>query len=152
MANTSSNMYYFQLFAQILSILIYIGILTWLNKISKCKCIKKPNDIEYLKFSSLCIIIVDIILFLIVIYNGDFDIVENNVYIQILYVYVAIFAIIYLIKLFMFIKELKKINCDCGLLREENLIYSYVIFELALVVFTAFIAIIGLIFYISLKK
>ena len=115
-------------------ILINMGILNWLNNISKCKCVKISNDINFFKISCIIFTLIQIFgLLTFIIYEGDVNIYSNFViFTYILSFIIVILNLTFLIKLFIFIRTLRKNNCHCGLKHQENLIYYYLILQFIL--------------------
>ena len=57
-------------------------------------------------------------------------------------VIIAIINIIMLIRLFIYIRKIKELNCNCGYLKQQNIIYYYLIIIFSIISFILFIIII----------
>lgn len=138
----------------IITIVIYSGILNWLNNVSKCKCTIISNDINFFKITSIIFIIYYILeLILFNIYGIDLNTFSKyNSFFHLISIILTILNLTFLIKLFFFIRTLKKNNCHCGLKQQENLIYYYLITLFSLYSLIILLMIISLIFIISTNK
>ena len=118
----------------IANLLINIGIFNWLNNVNKCECSKINNDNTILKLLCTFIIIWNIfILVIFIIYDANPE--TYPLIIKYMIPIVMIIIIIYLVKLYIYISNLQKINCDCGLIQEEKLIYYYLLLQFSIFIF-----------------
>lgn len=125
----------------IANLLINIGIFNWLKNVNKCECSKINNDNTILKLLCIFIIIWNIfILILFIIYDGNPE--TYPLIIKYIIPFVMIIIIIFLIKLYIYITDLQKINCNCGLLQEETLIYYYLLLQFSIFLFVLLLLII----------
>jgi len=123
----------FSIIVSIVSILISLLILEWLNKIAKCKCANIPEGLFLREWWVFLIIWQIFFLVLYIAYETNQD--EYPIFINILSVIIAFVTIIMIIRLFIYIRRLRDMNCDCGLSREQNIIYYYLLLLFAVVVF-----------------
>ena len=123
----------FSIIVSIVSIMISLFILDWLNKIAKCKCANIPEGLFLREWWVFLIIWQIFFLFLYIAYETDQN--EYPIFINILSVIIAFVTIIMIIRLFIYIRRLRDMNCDCGLSPEQNIIYYYLLLVFALVVF-----------------
>jgi hypothetical protein len=56
-----------------------------------------------------------------------------------------------IIRLFIYIRRLREINCDCGLSQEENIIYYYTIIVFGFLGFAILMLLFGLLFGMTSK-
>jgi hypothetical protein len=131
----------------ILFIIISLFILNWLNKIAKCKCTDIPERKFLPEWWSFVIIWSIFMLFLFIAYETDID--EYPVFIKIMGTIFSIVNIVMIVRLFIYIRRLKEMNCDCGLSPEENLIYYYLIIFLSLLAFLIFVIILMFLFNVK---
>jgi len=123
----------FSIIVSIVSIMISLFILDWLNKIAKCKCANIPEGLFLREWWVFLIIWQIFFLVLYIAYETDQN--EYPIFINILSVIIAFVTIIMIIRLFIYIRRLRDMNCDCGLSPEQNIIYYYLLLIFALVVF-----------------
>jgi len=123
----------FSIIVSIVSIMISLFILDWLNKIAKCKCANIPEGLFLREWWVFLIIWQIFFLFLYIAYETDQN--EYPIFINILSVIIAFVTIIMIIRLFIYIRRLRDMNCDCGLSPEQNIIYYYLLLLFAVVVF-----------------
>jgi len=127
-----------QIISRIITILILVGILNWINKIEKCKCAKiLLQDIKFLKYSCLILIIFNLLLFIPIFLFQDKitkdinNIINDNLFstiiiiIGMISIVISILSLIFFIKLLNFIVKLQKIDCDCGLSKVTKIIHYY---------------------------
>jgi hypothetical protein len=137
----------FSIIMSILFIIISLFILNWLNNIAKCKCTNIPER-KFLPEWWVFIIIWSIfMLVLFIAYETDID--EYPVIIKMLAAIFSIINIVMIVRLFMYIRRLRELNCDCGLSPEENIIYYYLIILFALIAFIMLSIIIMFLFNID---
>lgn len=118
----------------IFGLIINIIILNWLNNISFCKCSKLNNDNNILKILSLFLIIWKIfILIMFILYDGNPESYPSIIKFMIMIV--MLITVVYLIKLFIYIQNLRNNKCHCGLLHQEQLIYYYLLIQFGLAIF-----------------
>lgn len=109
----------------ILYLIISLFILDWLNKIAKCKCTNIPERNFLPEWWTFIIIWTIFMLILYIAYETDED--EYPMFIKILGAIFSIINLVMIVRLFIYIRRLKEMNCDCGLSPEQNLIYNYLI-------------------------
>lgn len=138
----------FSIVTQIFTLIAVTFILNWLNKIKTCKC----TDIQERKFLpewfSFFTIWIIISLAMFIAYGANAA--EYPVIFMLLSIIVSIINLVMIIRLFIYIRRLKEMNCDCGLTQEENIIYYYLIIAFAFLAFFMLMGIIG--FLISLSS
>jgi len=131
----------------ILFLIMSLFILNWLNKIGKCKCTDIPER-KFLPEWFIFIIIWSIfMLILFIAYETDID--EYPTFIKFLGVIFSIVNIVMIVRLFIYIRKLKEMKCDCGLSPEENIIYYYLIILFSLIAFIILSIIIMFLFNIE---
>jgi hypothetical protein len=123
----------FSIIISILSIMIALFILGWLNRISKCKCANIQEGIFLREWWAFIIIWQIFSLILYIAYETNTE--DYPIFINILSVIIAFITIIMIIRLFIYIRKLREIKCDCGLSPMENIIYYYLLFLFAILVF-----------------
>jgi hypothetical protein len=133
------------IFGAVLGIVISMFILNWLVKISKCPCANLPEK-EWIREWIMFIIIWQIISLLVYIANDGVPMVYTNIVVAVLSIIVTIINIANIIRIFIYIRRLKEINCDCGLTLQENFIYYWIIFAFAVWGLIAFFGIIAVLF------
>jgi len=133
------------IFGMVLGIVISMFILNWLVKISKCPCANLPEK-EWIREWIMFIIIWQIISLLVYIANDGVPMVYTNIVVAVLSIIVTIINIANIIRIFIYIRRLKEINCDCGLTLQENFIYYWIIFAFAVWGLIAFFGIIAVLF------
>jgi hypothetical protein len=123
----------FSIFTMIVSVIISLFILEWLNKIAKCKCSNRPEGMYLREWWVFLVIWQIFAIFLYIIYEADIN--QYPVFINILSVIIVFITIAMIIRLFMYIRKLRELNCDCGLSPEENIIYYYLLIVFGFIVF-----------------
>ena len=113
-------------------------IIYWLYKMEKCECGNKIAEKKYLKEWFIFQIIITIIYMIIIITNGDLSKSTINS-MTIFYIIITIIDLIMLIRLFIYIKKMRELNCNCGMLETQNYIYYYLIFVFSVISFVLFI-------------
>ena len=86
-------------------------------------------------------------LILFIAYETDID--EYPTFIKFLGVIFSIVNIVMIVRLFIYIRKLKEMKCDCGLSPEENIIYYYLIILFSLIAFIILSIIIMFLFNIE---
>jgi uncharacterized protein YacL len=137
----------FAIVTQILTLIIITFILNWLNKIKSCKCTNIPERNFLPEWFSFFTIWIIISLAMFIAYNANSS--EYPVIFTILNIIVTIINLVMIIRLFIYIRKLKEMNCDCGLSQEENIIYYYVIIGFAFIAFAMLMGIIGMVISLS---
>lgn len=140
------------IFNSVFGIIVSMFILNWLIKVSKCPCANLPEK-KWLKEWIMFLIIWQLIgLFGFIINDGVR--INSNAYsfFGILTFIIVIINIINIIRIFIYIRRLKEINCDCGLSVQENIIYYWIIVIFALWGVAALFGIIGLLFNLLSSK
>lgn len=123
----------FSIIISIVSILISLFILDWINKIATCKCSNIPEGMFLREWWVFLIIWKIFYLMLFIAYEADIN--EFPTFINILSVFIGIGTLIMIVRLFMYIRKLREIKCDCGLSPEQNIIYYYLLLVFAILIF-----------------
>jgi hypothetical protein len=134
----------FTIVTQILGLIMVTFVLNWLNKIKHCKCTDIPERKflpEWYSFMSIWIIIT---LGIYIAYSANPA--DYPIFVTILSIIILIINLVMVIRLFIYIRRLKEMNCDCGLTQEENIIYYYLIIAFSFAAFIMLLAIIGTLF------
>lgn len=132
------------IFSAVLGLIISMFILNWLIKVSKCPCANLPEK-KWIKEWVMFLIIWQIIALFGFIINDGVRINSNMTsFLGIISFFVSIINIINIIRIFIYIRRLKEINCDCGLTVQENIIYYWIIVVFAAWGLLAFFGIVGL--------
>jgi len=129
----------FQIVSLIIIVIIHVFIIHWLNKMNSCKCSSNLSEKKYLYEWFMFMIIWLIIYNLILISNGG----VISTPITILNSIFGFINIVMIIRLFIYLKKLREINCNCGTLKELNTIYYYLIFVFSILAFYIIIMIIA---------
>ena len=114
----------FTIVTQILGLIMVTFVLNWLNKIKHCKCADIPERKflpEWCSFLSIWIIIN---LGIYIAYSANPA--DYPIFVTILSIIILIINLVMVIRLFIYIRRLKEMNCDCGLTQEE--LFNYCIF------------------------
>ena len=134
----------FSIVSQILGLIMITFVLNWLNKIKHCKCTDIPERKflpEWYSFMSIWIIIT---LGIYIAYSANPA--DYPIFVTILSIIILIINLVMVIRLFIYIRRLKEMNCDCGLTQEENIIYYYLIIAFSFAAFIMLLAIILMLF------
>lgn len=128
----------------IFSLIVTLFILGWLTNMSKCKC-ANINEGLYLKewfiFRSVWIIVG------LIMYIANEANYNNYPYIWSFFaVIITIIDIVMIVRLFLYIRKLRMMQCDCGLTEEQNAIYYYLIIIFAIVVISMIISLLSMLF------
>jgi len=123
----------------IIGLIISVFILNWLIKISKCKCTDLPERRLIPEWFMFRIIWTMILLIYYIANETDM----SNTILSIFGVIIAIIDIVMIVRLFIYIRKLKESNCNCGLSKEENVIYYYLIVAFSILVFALLLSILG---------
>ena len=123
----------------IIGLIISVFILNWLIKISKCKCTDLPEKRLIPEWFMFRIIWTMILLIYYIANETDM----SNTILSIFGVIITIIDIVMIVRLFIYIRKLKESNCNCGLSKEENVIYYYLIVAFSIIVFELLISILG---------
>jgi len=145
--NKYSTIVGFSIVLHIFTLITVTFILNWLNKIKACKCTNIPERkflAEWFSFLSIWMIIS---LGIYIAYSGN--VAEYPTIIIIIKFIVGLINLVMIIRLFIYIRRLRDINCDCGLSQEENIIYYYLIIAFAFIAISLLMAIVGTIFAVS---
>ncbi len=131
-------------------IIINIIIVYWLHKIDKCVCAKKIPEKKYLK-EWFTILVIFSIVYNIILYNLNLKTLQSiSTLLIIIQSIIAIINIVMLIRLFIYIFKLRKLECECGLLKYQSFIYYYLIVIFSLVAFIL-LMLISFLLYITLN-
>ena len=139
----------FLIIAHIIGIIIISFIIYWLNKMNRCPCSEKLSEKEYL-FDWFKFMIIWLIIYIIII------IYVNGIIPTPIYIMNLIFGFINLImfiRLFIYLRKLRETKCNCGTLKELNVIYYYLIIVFSIMaVFIFIIIIVGIFMGIAAVK
>jgi hypothetical protein len=124
----------------IISAIILIFINYWLNTTDKCDCTKNIPEKKYLKEWFTFMIIYLIIQFIIVIVNNSIPIIF-----VILGFPITIINLVMYIRLFIYIRKLREIDCKCGSSLKRNIIYYYLIVAFTILAISLILIIMSLI-------
>jgi len=133
-----------QLIIIIASLLINYFILDWLikvNNINKCQC-ANIDEGYLLKEWFMFLIGYQIFVALILIINGSLAIIMP---LSIIMSIISIITFVMIIRLIIYIHKLRKINCDCGFNKQQNLIYYWYIVGFSILLFLILFALLVLI-------
>lgn len=136
----SSSSYSFELGIIVFGLIISIFVLNWLVKVHKCKC-ANINEGLYLKEWFTFIVAYQIIIAILFISGISLD--EIAGILGIFSIIIAIVSFIMIIRLLIYIHKLKEIKCDCGMTKEENIIYYYFIVVYSISLFFILLGIIA---------
>jgi hypothetical protein len=75
------------------------------------------------------------IFYLILFIAYEADVNEFPLFINILSLIIGIVTIVMIVRLFMYIRKLRDMKCDCGLSPEQNIIYYYLLVLFGVLVF-----------------
>jgi len=128
---TSNISYYFNLIAIIISLCINFFILYWLIKVEKCKCANIDEGL-YLKEWYMFLIVYQILFSIYMIVYNDY---EPSGVLYMISTIIGLIAFVMIVRLLIYIHKLKEIKCDCGMSRQENIIYYYYIVVFSLILF-----------------
>lgn len=142
--NKYSAMTGFTIIIQIITIIIATFILDWLNKIKSCKCTNIPERKFLAEWYSFVVLWLIFGMIMYIVYNADPS--TYPTFFLFLMFIVTFINVVMIIRLFLYIRKLREMNCDCGLSQEQNIIYYYLILVFAFVGFLLFMGILGLIF------
>ena len=134
----------FSIVSQIFALIVVTFILNWLNKIKTCRCANLPERKFLPEWFSFFTIWIIISLGFFIAYNANPS--EYPIIVSVLSIIITIINIAMIIRLFIYIRKLREINCDCGLSQEENIIYYYLIIAFAFIAFFLLMTIIGTLF------
>jgi|LakMenE22Apr09ns_1017241.scaffolds.fasta_scaffold04333_1 hypothetical protein len=137
----------FSIVLQIFTLIVVTFILNWLNKIKYCKCTDLPERKFLPEWFSFLAVWVIISLGIFIAYSANAS--AYPTIFSVLSVIIVIINIVMIVRLFIYIRKLRAINCDCGLSQEENIIYYYLIIVFAFIAFSLLMAIIGTLFAIT---
>jgi len=132
--------------------IIIIGILSfvvyYLTKIENCVCASKIPEKKYLKEWFIIQIIITFIA-LIITTIGNYDFMSQFIFLGIYMIFVII-NLINLARLFIYIKKLRELKCNCGMLKVQNYLYYDLMIGFYII---SFVLIILLIFgiYMAIK-
>ena len=131
----------------VFGLIVTIFILNWLIKVHKCKCANIEEGL-YLKEWYMFLIIYQIIIALYFIINGSY--IKPSGILGFISIIISIIGFIMIVRLLIYIHKLKEIKCDCGMSKEQNIIYYYFIIMYSIVLFLILLALLGFIItYIS---
>jgi hypothetical protein len=145
--NKYSTIVGFSIVMHIFTLIVVTFILNWLNKIKACKCTNIPERKFLPEWFSFLTIWVIISLGVYIAYSANPA--EYPTIVTALAMIVGFINLVMIIRLFIYIRRLRDINCDCGLSQEENIIYYYLIIVFAFIAFSLLMAIIGTLFAVT---
>lgn len=145
--NKYSTIVGFSIVLKIFTIIFTIFILNWLNKIKNCRCANLPERKFLPEWFSFFIIWLIIILIIYIAYNAN--VAEYPIIVIVLEIIIFIINLAMIIRLFIYIRKLREIKCDCGLSQEENIIYYILIIAFAFIAFTLLMSIFGVLFAVA---
>jgi len=145
--NKYSTIVGFSIVMHIFTLIVVTFILNWLNKIKACKCTNIPERKFLPEWFSFLIIWLIIYLGVFIAYSANPA--EYPTIITVLAMIIGFINLVMIIRLFIYIRRLRDINCDCGLSQEENIIYYYLIIAFAFIAFSLLMAIIGTLFAVT---
>jgi hypothetical protein len=127
-----------QIVGLIISVVIHIFIINWLNKMNSCKCSSTFPEKAYL-YEWFVIMVIWLI-----VYNIIFIINGGNVSMPLmgLHLIFGFINIVMIIRLFMYLRKLRETKCNCGTLREVNILYYYLIVLFSILAFTMLLTLI----------
>jgi hypothetical protein len=142
------NLIIFRVLLLIFILSINSIVLNWLIKIQKCQCTNIKEG-KFIKEWFIFAIIMNIINILILIINGAPIKIENKImrisYLIFIFA-ITIINIINIIRLLIYISKLKKINCNCGLSKQQNFIYYYYIILYSIILSILLLALLAFLF------
>jgi hypothetical protein len=144
-SNSSDLLRYTRLFIILIVLAINIFILNWLIKVHKCKC-ANIDEALYLKEWYIFLIIINIISFIITLFNVNF----TSLIILVISIILSIISFIMIIRILIYIHKLKKNNCDCGMTAQQNFIYYWCIVICSIILFYIFLGFLS--FFIFINK
>jgi len=145
----------------IYSILFLIGfsiiafIIYWLYKMDSCVCGNKIPEKKYLKEWFIFAFIYNLLV-CIYLFTNDFknkDQLQTLTYLNYLLWILGFIGLIMFIRMFIYIRKLRALKCDCGMLKQQNFIYYYQIVIFSIYAFVVFMLILfAIIFAITYAR
>jgi hypothetical protein len=132
----------YMLLVIIFGLIVSIFVLNWLIKVHRCKCANIEEGL-YLKEWFMFFIAYQIIMALFFLFNGNVS--EPSGVIGFISIIISIIGFIMVVRLLLYIDKLKQIKCDCGMTKEQNIIYYYFIVIYSIALFFILFSLIGLI-------
>jgi hypothetical protein len=132
----------YMLLVIIFGLIVSIFVLNWLIKVHRCKCANIEEGL-YLKEWFMFFIAYQIIMALFFLFNGNVN--EPSGVIGFISIIISILGFIMVVRLLLYIDKLKQIKCDCGMTKEQNIIYYYFIVVYSIALFFILFSLIGLI-------
>jgi len=114
-----------QIVGLIISVVIHIFIINWLNKMNSCKCSSTFPEKAYLYE------------WFVIINGGNVSMPLMG-----LHLIFGFINIVMIIRLFMYLRKLRETKCNCGTLREVNILYYYLIVLFSILAFTMLLTLI----------
>jgi len=126
-------------------------IIYWLYKMDSCACGNKIPEKKYLKewfiFAFIYSLIAEIYL-----HTNNHDL-QSLLYFNILLWILSFINIIMFIRMFIYIRKLRELKCDCGMLKQQNFIYYYQIIAFSIFGFMfLMLCLVGIFFAIGYAK
>jgi hypothetical protein len=140
--SNSSGSTGYMLLVIIFGLIVSIFVLNWLIKVHRCKCANIEEGL-YLKEWFMFFIAYQIIMALFFLFNGNVS--ESSGVIGFISIIISIIGFIMVVRLLLYIDKLKQIKCDCGMTKEQNIIYYYFIVVYSIALFFILFSLIGLI-------
>ena len=131
-----------QIVTFIVSIVIHFYIIYWLTKMNSCKCSSSFSEKKYL-YEWFIFMVIWLIIYFIIILSYEGIAPAPMVMLGTVFGFINLIMII---RLFIYLRKLRETKCNCGTLREINIIYYYLIFVFSILAFFIFISIIASIY------
>ena len=127
-----------QVIVFIISVIFHVFIINWLNKMNSCKCSSTYSEKIYLYEWFIIVVIWLFIYNIIFISNGG----NISMPLTAVNMIVGFINIVMIIRLFIYLRKLRETKCNCGTLREVNIIYYYLIVAFSVLAFVVVVSII----------
>jgi hypothetical protein len=127
-----------QVIVFIISVIFHVFIINWLNKMNSCKCSSTYSEKIYLYEWFIIVVIWLFIYNIIFISNGG----NISMPLTVVNMIVGFINIVMIIRLFIYLRKLRETKCNCGTLREVNIIYYYLIVAFSVLAFVVVVSII----------
>lgn len=131
-----------QVIVFIISVIFHIFIINWLNKMNTCKCSSTYSEKKYLYEWFIIVVIWLFIYNIVFISNGG----NISMPLTVMNIIIGIINIVMIIRLFIYLRKLRETKCNCGTLREVNILYYYLIVLFSVLAFVVAVTIILSIF------
>ncbi len=131
-----------QVIVFIISVIFHIFIINWLNKMNTCKCSSTYSEKIYLYEWFIIVVIWLFIYNIVFISNGG----NISMPFTVINIIIGIINIVMIIRLFIYLRKLRETKCNCGTIREVNILYYYLIVLFSVLAFIVAVTIILSIF------